>query len=224
MLKSRTLISCICLFIIGWFTDIRPAAAENYVTDCVEIQFRAGPGTGYKLIGTLTPGIQVELKKEQGGWCLIVPKEGPLQGKEGWVNKRHITNTPPASKDMIQLSEENKNLRSTIAQYESEITSLKQTIASLEKALNESKNQYAKLQEEASDFLTLKQTHETLEKNIAALKEERNRLQEESRRLINSERLRWFLTGAGVLFFGWILGMIMGRKQKKRDYIISYWK
>ncbi|MCX7822968.1 MAG: TIGR04211 family SH3 domain-containing protein [Syntrophobacterales bacterium] len=213
-----------CLLLVLGFNRIAEAATESFVTDRVEIQFRAGPGINHKLIGTLTAGIQVEVKKEQSGWCLIVPKEGPFQGKEGWVHKRHITDTPPIAKDMVTLLEENKNLKTTLSQYESEIATLKQTITSLEKALNESKNQYSKLQEEASEFLTLKQTQETLKKNIAVLREERDKLQEESKKAITSERIRWFLAGAGVLFFGWILGMIMGRRQRKRDYVISYWK
>lgn len=220
-IHSLVLFTCL-LYMLMYGIGI--AKAENYVTDRIEIQLRTGPGTGYKLIGTLTPGILVEVKKEQSGWCLIVPKEGPFQGKEGWVSKRHITDKPPASKDMVQLSEENKNLKSIINQYEAEIASLKQTIASLEQSLNEARTQYANLKEEASDFITLKQTHETLQKNIATLKEERDRLQGETRKAINSERIRWFLTGAGVLFFGWVLGMIMGRKQRKKDYVISYWK
>jgi SH3 domain protein len=197
--------------------------ADSYVTDQVDIQFRSGPNINSKLIGTLTSGTPVELKKEQNGWCLVVPKEGPLAGKEGWVHKRHITSSPPSSKDLVQLTEENKTLKTTIAQYENEVASLKQTIASLEKALEESKAQYAKLQTEAADFLSLKQTHDSLQKNITSLKEERDKLQEESRKAKNSERIRWFLTGAGVLFCGWIIGMIMGRSQRRRNYI-SYWR
>ncbi|MEJ5301299.1 MAG: TIGR04211 family SH3 domain-containing protein [Thermodesulforhabdaceae bacterium] len=197
--------------------------ADSYVTDRVDIQFRTGPGTSHKLIGTLTPGISVEVKKEQGGWCLVVPKEGPFSGKEGWVHKRHITSSPPSTKDVVQLTEENKSLKTTITQYENEVASLKQTIASMEKALEESKAQYTKLQTEAADFLSLKQTHDSLQKNIASLKEERDKLQEESRRAKNSERIKWFLTGAGVLFCGWVIGMIMGRLQRRRNYI-SYWR
>ena len=197
--------------------------AESYVTDRVDIQFRSGPGINYRLIGTLTSGTPVELKKEQSGWCLVMPKEGPFAGKEGWVHKRHITSSPPSNKDLVQLTEENKTLKTTIAQYENEVASLKQTIASLEKALEESKTQYAKLQTEAADFLSLKQTHDSLQKNIASLKEERDRLQEESRKAKNSEQIRWFLTGAGVLFCGWIIGIITGRSQRRKNYTY-YWK
>jgi len=197
--------------------------AEFYVTDIVDIQFHAGPSTKTKLIGTLTSGTPVELKKEQSGWCLVVPKEGPFAGKEGWVHKRHITSSPPSSKDLVQLMEENKTLKTTIAQYENEISSLKQTIASLEKALEESKAQYAKLQTEAADFITLKQAHDSLQKNIASIKEERDILHEESLKAKNSERIKWFLTGAGVLFCGWVIGMIMGRSQRRKNYTY-YWK
>jgi len=197
--------------------------ADSYVTDRVDIQFRSGPSINSKLIGTLTAGTPVEIKKEQSGWCLVVPKEGHFAGKEGWVHKRHITTSPPSSKDLVQLAEENKTLKTTIAQYENEVASLKQTISSLEKALEESKAQYTKLQTEAADFLSLKQTHDSLQKNIASLKEERDRLQEESRKAKNSERIRWFLTGAGVLFCGWIIGMIMGRSQRRKNYTY-YWK
>jgi SH3 domain protein len=56
------------------------------------------------------------------------------------------------------------------------------------------------------------------------LKEEKEKLQKERAQAINAERIRWFLAGAGVLFLGWLIGLLMGRKQKKRDYIISYWR
>ncbi len=193
--------------------------ASKYVTDKIDIVLKSGPGKNYKTLGTLTSGTPVEVKKEQNGWYLITILEGEHKGLEGWIPKRHVVDEPPKIQDITQLTEENKSLRGKITQYESEISNLKNKISSLEKELEESYKRYKTLEDASLEYANLKNHHLSLQQDIEALKMEKKKLLDENQRIKNSEKIRWFLTGAGVLLCGWLIGMIMGRHQKKRSYI-----
>jgi hypothetical protein len=48
-----------------------------------------------------------------------------------------------------------------------------------------------------------------------------NNLTEENRQLKKQTNKLWFISGAGVILMGWILGLVMGRTQirRKRNFI-----
>ena len=51
---------------------------------------------------------------------------------------------------------------------------------------------------------------------LQAAQEKLDRLTQENKELKSSEQIRWFLAGAVVLVGGWLIGLTMGRYQKKR--------
>lgn len=68
-----------------------PAAAASRGTAHASsnIPVRAGPGTGYEIIGTLEKGVDVRLQRctRDSGWCLFLSKSGK---PAGWVRGSYL--------------------------------------------------------------------------------------------------------------------------------------
>jgi uncharacterized protein YraI len=65
---------------------LSPVVAGPAITTA-KISFRAGPGTGYKSIGTIPEGARIDLAEcdGSGGWCAATYK-----GKTGFVSGKYV--------------------------------------------------------------------------------------------------------------------------------------
>ena len=65
-----------------------PAAASSAVaTGAVNV--RTGPGTGYRIVDSLTKGEQVRVTECAANWCLV-----HRRGPDGWVSARYLSASP----------------------------------------------------------------------------------------------------------------------------------
>ncbi len=121
--------------------------------------------------------------------------------------------------------------------FMAENAELKEKLATVEKELREStrrgqdlavklrdtstalaslENEYKSLKQGAAGFLELKTEHDATVSQLENTKKELLRVTKENKELESSQRIKWFATGASVLFVGLIFGLIMGRKQRRR--------
>jgi len=195
-------------------------AGRAYVTDTFEITLRTGPTTENKIIAMLASGQAVEVLETQGDWNLVRMVDG---AKEGWVFSKYLITRPPWSLQARNLREENAALQAKLVNLEgvySEAQRQKEDLASeLQKktrVLEEIQASYEKLKQGAEGFLKLRRTNAM---NEAALENARlhlENLRKEVEQLRSSQMTRWFATGALVLLCGLLLGIMVGRQQKKR--------
>jgi len=78
------------------------------------------------------------------------------------------------------------------------------------KTLRKLQDRYEIIKQGAPDYLKLKATYETTQKTIQTLINENQRLK-------SSQMNRWFAMGALVLLCGLMIGLLVGRQQKKRS-------
>lgn len=199
----------------------RPCRADRaYVTDTFEITLRTGPTIENKIVAMLTSGQAVEIVETRGDWSLVRLADGT---REGWVFSRYLITRKPWSLQARNLKEENAALQAKLAQVESlhsetqrqkeELTSELQNKTRL---LEETQASYEKLKQGAEGFLNLKRTNAMNEAALEAAKSDVENLKKEVEQLRSSQMNRWFATGALVLLCGLLLGMMVGRQQKKR--------
>ena len=76
------------------------------------------------------------------------------------------------------------------------------------------------LQEAAGQVATLTEQNQQLDQQVQTLQAQVDGLREEAARLRNDERQRWFITGAGVLVVGLVLGLVLPllRGRRRRGY------
>ncbi len=200
-------------------------AARAYVTDSFEITLRTGPSTGNKIITMLSSGQPVEISESQGDWTLVRLSDGT---KEGWVFSRYLITRLPWSLQTKSLKEENTSLQSRLAQAESTLSGvqrIKEELASeldkKEKLLAETQANYETLKQGAEGFLKLRNINEMNEASLKAARQELEKLRAEREGWRSSKMIQWFATGALVLLCGLLVGIMMGRQQRRRKSYYS---
>jgi SH3 domain protein len=218
----------VILLLLSWavFFMHHPCWAERaYVTDTFEITLRTGPTTENKIIAMLSSGQAVEVLESQGDWSLVRVLDG---SKEGWVFSRYLIIRQPWSLQTKNLKEENAALQTNLAQREGALSEAQRQRGELaselqkkSKLFEQTQASYETLKQGAEGFLKLKRTNAMNEAALEASKLEIEKLRKEVEQLRSSQMNRWFATGALVLLCGLLLGVMMGRQQKKRKSFYS---
>ncbi|WP_152765714.1 TIGR04211 family SH3 domain-containing protein [Alkalilimnicola sp. S0819] len=196
---------------------LAPAALAEYVSDQLEITLRSGPTNQHRITQMLESGTRLQVMERQAGWARV----RTAQGREGWVLERYLMSQPSA-RDRLQraqarldeLLQDDQSLRSRLLAQQERTAELEAQVSTLQ---GENSALSDRL-ETASRGLTLADENQELQKRIVDLQREIQGLVNETERLTDRSRQDWFLVGAGVLFGGMILGLILPRlRWKKRS-------
>jgi SH3 domain protein len=216
------------LLLLSWAVVIihQPAlAAKAYVTDTFEITLRTGPSNENKIIAMLSSGQALEVLESQGDWTLVRFPDG---SKEGWVFSRYLVTRQPWSLQAKSLREENSALQTKLTQTEAALSETQRRNGDLtselqkkSKLVEETQASYESLKKGAEGYFKLQTTNATNEAALKAAKLDLEKLDKEVEQLRSSQMNRWFATGALVLLCGLLLGVMIGRQQKKRKSYYS---
>ncbi|HDS17088.1 MAG TPA: TIGR04211 family SH3 domain-containing protein [Proteobacteria bacterium] len=196
------------------------AQAENevrYISDKIRVYARAGAGHEYKLIAPLVTGDKVILlENNDGDWAHI----SYGKDREGWIEKRFLTELEPAAKRLARLQEEMKQLEQnsktklislteTNKEYRKGNTSLLREIKELRQKLNRVEKDYNTLREESAAFLELQSEHRKLLAENQLRQERESTILEKCELLKTAYRIKWFIAGSAVLLIGFAIGLLM---------------
>jgi uncharacterized protein YraI len=87
-----------------------PAATAAEARATADLPIRSGPGSGYRVIGTLADGDYVRLSRctRESRWCKIIYEDGP----DGWVRGSYLVGsaakmraTPPEFTNPFKMFE-----------------------------------------------------------------------------------------------------------------------
>lgn len=198
-------------------------AETKYVIDTLIINLRAGQGDEYRIIRTLPSGTKLEILESTTDYSRVRLTDGT----EGWVLNQYISNTPTAKQLLAsaeakaaKLEEENGRLKKELAEVsakESEVSKQHQAVSAEQKKLTDELNQLRRV---AAKPLQLENENQQLKKQLLDLENEHELLRRENQMLNDSSDREWFLTGAGVIIGGIILGLILPslRPRKKSTW------
>jgi SH3 domain protein len=198
-------------------------AVKAYVTDSYKITFRTGPSLENKIISMLSSGQPLEILDTNGDWSHVRLLDKGENALEGWVLSRYLTTRIPWEIQANTLRKENIALKEKLRPLEGELDSavrreqeLAAKLRETTDALQKLEKAYRSLKEGAADYLKLRDTHEVVESKLKFAQAEVQKLTSENEKLRVSERNKWFAIGALVLLCGFIIGLIIGRQQKRR--------
>jgi len=198
-------------------------ASTAYVTDSLRITLRTGPSVDNKIIGILKSGDVVQVLNTQDDWSYINLSQEDEGEKEGWVLSRYLMSREPWVVLAEALREENTTLRDRMSLLESRLgeairkeQALSEEGAQKAKDLEEIKGEYETLKEGAEGYLQLQATHRATKAELETARKEVQRLTDQNERLRSSQMNRWFATGALVLLCGLLIGLMIGRQQRRR--------
>ncbi len=216
---------------------VPPVLADiQYVSDLMIISVREDQNPEAPVLGYLQSAAPVEILEETQELMRIQTEDGI----QGWVRKKFIVKDKPKAVIIKELEEQ-------IALLKEDLKTLQQgsDTQGLINTINEYKKQVTmlttSLENEKKTTVTLKKnlqqlnaTHETLEnthkntantiKELASIKAENQTLKDKIAAMppIDSNpmlpgNMKWFLIGGGVLLFGFLMGRVL-RRGEKRSY------
>lgn len=199
------------------------AQSYVYVTDVVDIPMRSEnkiQSNPSNLLRMLPSGTKLELLSTNNGWTQVKFEEST-----GWMISRYLTSALPAKVQLKKLKQtynankllisKNKNANKTLKE---ELEKLKESNAKL--AIDTSKAQAEKeyVEKIYKDSRALKDTNQDLMSQILQLKAEIQLLQNNNTSAQDSSFRNWFIVGALVLFFGFIIGFVFPKRSNQRRF------
>jgi SH3 domain protein len=178
----------------------------------------------------MLPSAQVvEVLGSHGDWSQVRVTGLGDSEKDGWVLSRYLITRVPWEHQARSLRKENTVLKEKQSRMSKELneTTSRERVLSTElqektKALSDLNSEYDVLKQGASGYLKLKADHGATRSDLEAAQKEIRALMEENGQLRASKRNKWFATGALVLLCGLMIGLVMGRQQRKRRSSMYY--
>ncbi len=173
-----------------------PEAKIGFISDDLFTYFHSGPGTQYRILGSIDSGEEVQvISAEQNGYIQIQDS----QNRNGWIDAKYLSDSPGLRVVLAELNED-------ITDKAMQISSLKEKLAKTSSDLTQLKSQLALIKKDKS----------SIEKQFAEVSSE---LDEQAFDI----KKTWFIYGASVLIIGLLLGLIIPKfTGKKSSY--SSWK
>ena len=195
------------------------AAETRYVNDELVITMRTGKATTYQILRTLPSGTPLEVLEEDDKYIRVRTRDG----LEGWVLAQYLTNTPVARDRLVQAEKQLSQLQADKQQLQKTLAELKQEKGTVEKEQRSLSAETEKLNKElehlrnvAARPIELDRQNRELDQKVETLQREIEQLKSENARLQDHTQRDWFLTGAGVLLGGILLGLILPMLRRKK--------
>jgi SH3 domain protein len=194
------------------------SAQTLYVSESLEITLRSGPGNDYRIIAMPSSATRLQLLEEGKEWNRVRDENG----REGWVLKRYTTTELPRIVVIERLQQENQRLKAAadkameqargLAAENKELTS---SLAGSQKELAAVQQQYSGLRADAGNVVELRDKHQETVRQLQTITAAKEKLAKENQELRAGSRMRWFLTGAGVVGGSMLFGFFTGRFERR---------
>ena len=223
-LERMSRFSFVTIVMLVFFFSVQSSMAQkSYVTDSLRITLRTGPSVDNKIITMLPSGQAVEVLETSGEWSRVQIMEADEITQEGWVLSRFLMTRFPWEVRANALTEENSRLKEKLTTVERELsettrlsTELAGKLKATSAALAKVEKDFKSLKHGAADYLALRTKHESVRSELETSRKSLREVTRENEELRSSQRIKWFITGASVVVFGLIFGLILGKKQRRR--------
>ncbi len=221
MSLRRIIIACVCVTVLSAGVA---SADTRYVSDQLVITLREGMSNQYRVIRALKTDTAIEVLSEQDNYLYVQLADGT----KGYVLKQYIVKKTPNSLRIKQLSGDVEVLQNTKAkqtqlaeQTQSELVVLRQQLTEAKNALtineellNNTQSELSDLQMKAENVVLIDQERQRLKTELSAATTEVESLRQDNNAMLKTAMIKWFLAGAGVLFFGWVAGKFSRKKKR----------
>jgi SH3 domain protein len=189
-----------------------------YVTDALQITLRTGPQLDRKITAMLKSGQAMEIIEKGDEWSQVrLPS-----GREGWVLNRFIQLKVPVKIRLEVLQKKYDSLVEGAAAPLKKVKALTGENSQLQSNLQETmqnlealQKSYAELRKTTADARRIKKERDHLSKELADQSKETRQLKTALAAAEKKNTQWWFIAGAGVLLFGFILGFAVRPRRKR---------
>jgi len=211
--EMKTLVMTLCLTIFF----VSPALAETrYISDLLVVTIRTEPNNNAQVLATVLTGAPLEVLEEFKNYLHVRTEKGV----EGYVRSQYVTKEQPKAEQIKRLTTANIQLQQQVDELSTTLTasmSKTENLSSVGKELERIKGEYQALQKASAGVLQITRERDQLQQENSDLAGRMQKLKEENNLYLRTGVIKWFLAGAGVLCFGWLLGKVS--RKKKRNYL-----
>jgi SH3 domain protein len=204
-------------------------ADKRYVTDSFKITLRTGPSVQNKIVIMLESGEPLEVIETKNDWSHVKVLRRQGESSEGWVMSRYLIAREPWQVQTGNLGQKNVQLKERLARIEKEwretgsrgkeaADGLKQTSYKL----NVLQRKYDELKSGSANYVQLKEDYDSTTASLKSSQNNVESLKSENEILKASQKNKWLGIGALILLCGLLIGISMGRLQKKQKQNILY--
>ncbi|HEY5604800.1 MAG TPA: TIGR04211 family SH3 domain-containing protein, partial [Gammaproteobacteria bacterium] len=193
-----------------------------YITDKIPITLRSGKTNEHRIIRSLYSGAKLQILETDDTHARVKTEDGAI----GWVLKQYLTEEPAArfilpsiQEKLAKIQEEHTELKKQFKELSKEKNELAKTAAKYEQLETAHKTlvaETAHLRKISAESTQIFQENQTLARNGTSLQAQRDVLLGEIKELREGNDKLWFLTGAGVIFIGIVIGAMLARTRKTR--------
>ncbi|MEE9411676.1 MAG: TIGR04211 family SH3 domain-containing protein [Methylococcales bacterium] len=189
-----------CLSPIGW-SHVYAGEKLVYVTNQVELPIHQGPGENYQVLKSLATGSAVAIVDAtiNNGYVEIKLQDG----SKGYALNNSLTSNPAR----ITLDNPQQMAQSTPQNYA--VADIQTT--DLIKERNQLATQLEELQHTAANAIDIARQRNDLQERLVNLERNNRHLKLQNQAMADKSNHDWFLLGAGVLFSGIIIGLLLNR-------------
>lgn len=177
-------------------------ADTRYVSDNIFTFIHHGPGTQYRILGSVKAGEPLEVKAVNGeaGFTQVVD----ARGREGWIKNSELQSQP--------------SLRERLPQVEKERDELKDRLQNLngdnEKRFTEKDGQIAA---QSNEIAALKAQLASQSEEMSSLKEQNDALTQSYDNREHDMQMDWFIRGGAMVGAGILLGILLPMLPRRRS-------
>jgi SH3 domain protein len=196
-------------------------ARTMYVSDTFEIVVRTEKNdtSGRNIMKLLPTGTPLEVLAMDDSWATIQLPDGRI----GYTLKRYLISRLPYQLSAERLQEEVTEQKARLTTLTEQLQTLQdehqrlqQTSLGRDTHLAEITQKYEQLRQDAAQYLQLHAEYTELQRTHHQAQQQLTALHHDYSALKNSRHLLWFLSGAGVMLAGWVIGMLTERLRSRR--------
>jgi SH3 domain protein len=199
------------------------AESYVYVTDMVPIPMRSEnkiQNNPSNIIKRLDSGAKLEILSTENGWTKV-----KFDDTIGWMISRYLTSNIPARIQLENLKRSSSSNQLSLVKQNKKNNALEKDIVNLKTKNSKLSIHVGKLQSEKEhikqtykDALKLEHENKLLKTKSLQLQVELQLLQNNSGINQDASSRNWFIVGALVLFFGFIIGFIFQKRTNQRRF------
>jgi len=208
--------------LLGLLLAATASARTMYATDTFEIVVRSEKQiVGRNIIKVLPSGAPLEVRDMDEVWAAVRLEDG----RTGYVEKKYLIDREPYKTTAERLQGEVGQQRERLATLTQQVATLRdeqqrlqQVHGMSEAQLQDVSQKYERLRQDATTtrYLEIRTQYTDLQRVHAEAQQQLATVSEAYAALKSSTRIGWFLSGAGVILTGWLMGMVSERWRVRR--------
>jgi SH3 domain protein len=194
-LIKRNIISFTVLFLAAFSVQAQENQ-QGYISDDLTIFMHSGPGTNYRIVGTINAGSQIQTTgKASNDYSEIIDDKDRVT----WVETKYVTRQPGLSFVVADLKEKLASINGYKDQLDGELNGL------------------------MNDMNLIKEEENQLQAELKQVKNELVKTQNKLKGQDTAIKKEWFFNGAIVLGLGLILGLVLPKLFTRRKASMDNW-